>query len=384
MGRGPGVRAVGEEAIQIDFRYRGERCRERVRLASSKANLAFCRQWKARIEHEIATQTFDYAKHFPESARARKFSSSSDLGLPLLQAMRAHCDTLEGQVEPETLRDYRNDAETVAAWFDASTTTRTLTRKQIREALALPRNVALSRVRLTNMMKPLRGALADLEEDDAKYRSPFTGFTWRRIEAPREEEDIDPFSPEEIAALGATSEGDLWTFWAWTGLRTGELIGLRARAVGPDCSWIEIRHAVRRGRTKAPKTKAGRRRITLLQPARAALRNALRGRGELQPDDPIFMNPRKGRDWHNAQALSRAFARACKAANVRYRYPYQHRHTFATWALSSGENPLWVAKVLGHKDVAVLYKHYGRWMAQLDSQAGKRMVSKAHRGQAAA
>jgi len=35
---------------------------------------------------------------------------------------------------------------------------------------------------------------------------------------------------------------------------------------------------------------------------------------------------------------------------------YQTRHTFATLMLSAGENPNWVAKIMGHASVEMLFK----------------------------
>jgi integrase len=100
--------------------------------------------------------------------------------------------------------------------------------------------------------------------------------------------------------------------------------------------------------------------------------------------NPIWVNPRTGKDWHEAKALARAFRKACKEAGVRYRYVYQLRHSFASRALSAGENPLWVARYMGHTDVGMVTRHYGKWIPSVDPQAGQRMLSKADRGQQAA
>jgi integrase len=52
--------------------------------------------------------------------------------------------------------------------------------------------------------------------------------------------------------------------------------------------------------------------------------------------------------------------------------PYQSRHTYASMMLSAGENPMWVAKQLGHKDRTMIAKVYGRWMPSADVGAGGR------------
>lgn len=377
------MRATGQRSIQVDFRYQGVRCRERLRLPPTPANLKYAARLKATIEHEIATGTFEYAKHFPRSLRAHRLLAGDTS--TVRQSLLAYCGSLRNSVEPETLRDYERDSEIVARWFEKDRTLASLTRKDIRAAVA---KLTLSRTRISNLLRPLRGALEQALEDGAISENPLHGFKVRRTgSAPKqgtEFDKIDPFTPEEVEALAATQIGHLWQFWAWSGLRSGEIIGLRWGDVDDQRSRISVRRAVRRGREKAPKTAAGVRVVGLLQPARAALAS-LRRR---EPSEFVFENPNTGGDWHEAKALNRAFARACRKAKVRRRYVYQLRHTFATWALSAGENPAWIAKQMGHKNVQVIFDHYAKWMGELDSRAGSRMVgaaeSKATRGPRAA
>ncbi|WP_231990347.1 hypothetical protein [Nitrosomonas ureae] len=49
---------------------------------------------------------------------------------------------------------------------------------------------------------------------------------------------------------------------------------------------------------------------------------------------------------------------------MKYRTPYQTRHTFASMMLSSGEHYMWVAHQMGHKDWGMIIKVYGRWIPQ--------------------
>src|ERR1019366_3566308 len=65
----------------------------------------------------------------------------------------------------------------------------------------------------------------------------------------------------------------------------------------------------------------------------------------------LFVTPRTERPWEtDGQIRKTAWAPALKRASVRYRYPYQTRHTYASTMLSAGENPLWVAQQMGHRD----------------------------------
>jgi integrase len=362
------VRWVGPEAVQIDFRWKGERCRERLRLRKTAANDRFARNLKARIEHEIAVGTFNYAAHFPESPRSRT-SGHVRLG----SYLSAFVSSLANSVEPETAREYRQCADSLVEGI-GDKELRNLTRADVRKWIA---ESPLSKKRLDNILIPLRGALAQAVDDGILTKNPLHGFKFKRTGNARR--DIDPFTPEEVEALGQVS--NLWTFWAWTGLRSGEVIGLQWGDVASDGASITVRRAVRLGREKSPKTEAGKRTLQLLYPAREALPSERLG----APDGPVFRNPNTGSGWHEAKALARAFRKACGEAGVRYRYVYQLRHSFASRALSSGENVLWVAKYMGHTDVGMVQRHYGKWIPSADPLAGSRMLqSKAGRGQRAA
>lgn len=358
MGRGPGVRVVGN-SLQIDFRWRGKRCRERFRLAPTEANKKYLRRLKAVVEHEIATGTFDYAKRFPKSKRARV-----SVGVPLRDGMLAFIDSLANELEPETIRKYRLDAATVAGWFPGESL-KTLSRAKVRDQI---KDLPLSKKRILNLLTPLRGAIGQALDDGDLPTNPLAKLRIRRTRRP-DEERPQPFTPAEIAALGTTELGQLWTAWAWSGLRPGEVIGLQAGDVDLESGRIQIRRAVRVGRTKSPKTKSGERSVDLLPAAREALAVV----SELAVSDPVFRNPTTGERWHEDRAIARAFRKSCAEAKVRYRPPKHLRHTYASWALSSGENPMWVAGQMGHEDTTMIFRVYAEWIPAVDPQAGQRM-----------
>lgn len=366
MGRGSGIRWVGEDSVQIDFRWRGRRCRERLRLAQTKENERFAKRLKAVIEHEIATGTFDYAKHFPRSKQTRKKVA---VGVPLKDSLLAYVESLSAELEPETLRVYRKDAVAVAGWFPADETLQTLTRPKIRDAIA---KVPLSKKRILNILIPLRGAVGQAADDGDLVGNPFHKLKIRRLRKPDDEEP-QPFTPAEIAALGKVHLGDLWTAWAWSGLRPGEIIGLECDDLDFSSGKIKVRRAFRVAREKAPKSAAGKRDVVMLPAARAALER-VSGTGA------VFRNPNTGKRWHEDRAIARAFRIACAQAGVTYRPPKHLRHTYASWALSSGENPMWVAGQMGHEDTTMIFKVYAKWIPAVDPHAGSRMLSLAKAG----
>lgn len=62
---------------------------------------------------------------------------------------------------------------------------------------------------------------------------------------------------------------------------------------------------------------------------------------------PIDLNNFRYRIWEPA----------LKKAELKYRYPYQARHTFATKSIREGRDPLWIANQMG-TSLEMLFKHY--------------------------
>src|SRR5712691_8864440 len=111
MDRRKGVRARSGSGIQIDFTYRGQRCRETLGGLDSKkkAHVEHAQRKREAILFEIAKGTFNYAEHFPNSRRARLYSGRGNVtvGAALdrfLQAAQRRC-------EYSTWRDYRSAVE---------------------------------------------------------------------------------------------------------------------------------------------------------------------------------------------------------------------------------------------------------------------------------
>jgi integrase len=50
------------------------------------------------------------------------------------------------------------------------------------------------------------------------------------------------------------------------------------------------------------------------------------------------------------------------------------RHTFATLAISAGENINWVARMLGHKSPVVTLEKYNRFVPNLTREDGRALL----------
>jgi integrase len=79
----------------------------------------------------------------------------------------------------------------------------------------------------------------------------------------------------------------------------------------------------------------------------------------------VFNDSRTNQPWKDDQAIRKiVWTPALKRASIKYRNPYQTRHTFASMLLSRGENPMFVAQQMGYKDWSMIIKVYGRWIPQ--------------------
>jgi integrase len=59
---------------------------------------------------------------------------------------------------------------------------------------------------------------------------------------------------------------------------------------------------------------------------------------------------------------------------LRRRPFYQTRHTFTSNALAAGENPKWVADMLGHKSTEVLFEVYEKYIPKRTRTDGSALV----------
>jgi integrase len=81
--------------------------------------------------------------------------------------------------------------------------------------------------------------------------------------------------------------------------------------------------------------------------------------------------PNRRRGHVNVSSLRRwVWYTALQKAGLKRQDLYNTRHTFATHALASGEDPGWVAKMLGHTTLLMLMTRYYRYIPNLTRQDG--------------
>lgn len=379
MGRdGRGVKAASETSIEITFMYNGVRCRERIPLKPTAANLKRAEQHRAAVQFAISTGTFDYAATFPNSTMAKRFAAPKVAPKLVEEFLDQWLTDQKPRLKASTYSGYRKVVMGHLIPQFGALPLPELTRKAVRDQL---RSMEVTNKTLANIQSVLRKALTDAADEYELIESnPLAGWTFRNKDALPSEDEVDPFTAEEQAAILMSLDGqarNLVQFAFWTGMRTSELVALDWADVDFLRGTVRVSKAQTQASREAevPKTAAGRRDVKLLPHAIEAL-EAQKQHTYLKGVE-IFQNPRTGARWAGDQPIRKTmWTPALKRAGVRYRFPYQTRHTYASMMLSAGEHPMWVAAQMGHADWTMIARVYGRWMPEADPDAGVKAQAK--------
>lgn len=377
MGRnGDGIKEASGSSYELSFAYRGVRCRERVALKPSPANLKRVTNFLGSVRLAIEKGTFDYAVSFPESKRRFQFMAHKEAGKTVKEYLSEWIESVENRLKTSTWYYYNQDVQNVLIPSIGQIALSDLKRSHVRDMLATNR---ASNRRLSNIQSVLRSALKKAVYDELIETNIMDGWKFYNEEAPTREDDVDPFSRDEQALILGVLEGQARNFFQfafWTGLRTSELVALDWRDIDFVRRELAVTKAmpqVARGVAGKPKTAAGTRKVKLLGPALNALL-AQKAHTFLAGNE-IFQNPRTLERWSGDGPIRKTcWQYALKAVGVRYRRPYQTRHTYASMMLSAGESPMWVAAQMGHADWGMIRKTYGKFMPDAIPDAGEKAV----------
>jgi len=193
------------------------------------------------------------------------------------------------------------------------------------------------------------------------------------VDPPRERAtEIRPLDEGQVKGLLRAVRGErfeaLYVLAVTTGMRSGELLGLRWEDVDLQAGTVQVRRTVFNGRVEAPKTAKARRNIKLNRASIAALCQHPRT-GEW-----VFCNgvggPLSVHNLHN-----RSWKPLLKKAGLPDMRFHDLRHTAATLLLTKGVHPKVVQEMLGHSSISITLDTYSHVLPNMQGEAVKAMES---------
>jgi integrase len=355
------------QSIRVDFLYKGVRCREILALDVTKANITWAGNLAGEIRNSIERETFHYAEYFPNSPKLKVFgvATSKTTVLYYIEDLIHQGETVR-KLSHTTIEGYIKGKNALKPLHDLLVAK--ITPKEIANWIK-ERNKTVKQKTITNQKSVLDLALDQAVTDQVIQFNPSRQvntnqyITQKIVDARNEDDDdIDVFTPaelEEIYQRCKPAELNIIQFWVNTGVRSAEWPALKWVDVDFVHEQVKIVESYSQGITKPTKTK-NKRFIPLNDEALTALKR----QKELTflHSEYVFLND-QGKQWeHESFRKHRWQTRILKAAGVRYRYPYQLRHTFATKHISQ-EVHLWkIANWMGHKNTEMIFRHYGSFI----------------------
>lgn len=172
----------------------------------------------------------------------------------------------------------------------------------------------------------------------------------------KSEYSVNPFSIEQINTILSHDSQikNLLGVLFYTGIRTGEALGLKWSDINFNNFEISINRTRTQGFEQTPKTKSSIRTIDMLPQAEYFLSNQRLKTGLMEY---IFVN-KDNKPYGASYQLKYAWDNLF----YEYRELYQTRHSFASNMLSNGEDLMWVSATLGHRSPSITLDKYGRYI----------------------
>ena len=199
--------------------------------------------------------------------------------------------------------------------------------------------------------------------------------------------EMQVWSAEQVGKALKAAQGDryecLWRLAMTTGMRRGELLGLRWIDVDLDNALLSIRHTLYQGKGRSwesgtPKTEKGRRSIAISPEDVAALaahrvrQLALQLAAAEWHETGLVFTEANGKAV-NANRLRERFLKLIVKAGLPVIRFHDLRHTAASLMLAAGEHPKVVQERLGHSNISITLDRYSHVAPSMQAAAAERI-----------
>ncbi|MDP3474432.1 site-specific integrase [Hydrogenophaga sp.] len=372
----------------LDFKYQGLRLREQTALPDTPANRKRLVKVLERIETEIAVGSFDYQKTFGKplpvksdevDAEEDQAASAAPLPKPSTPPFKEFSELWYGEAVVSWRRSYavtqRGAIDKYLIPFFGNKEVGQITkadvlafRASLAKVTARKSTNTLSNRRINSVMKPLRQILNEAA-DRFEFTSPFRNIKPLKMKR----SDVMPFSLEEVQRILTTVRADYRQYFTvrfFTGMRTGEVHGLKWKYIDFERRLILVRESIVLNEEDELKTDGSLRDIQMTELVHDALQEQFKVTAHL--GEYVFCT-KSGKPIDNQNFLNRVWAPLLRHLGLAHRRAYQMRHTAATLWLASGEAPEWIARQLGHTSTEMLFRVYSRYVPNLTRRDGSAM-----------
>jgi integrase len=352
-----GVIAKGNR-IRLDFWFQDTRYRPTLDIEPSQANLKRAQRRLIEIRQKIDRGTFQFSEEFPQYRFLANVAAPTHR--PTFNKIADLFVASIGDLEYATRESYRKILD---SFWRPKLGERPIEEITYAELAAIVGGHPWGSTKTRNNIVSVGRRVFDFAYADlGDRRNPAERLKSLKVQR----QPPDPYTVDEAEKIIGGMHKD-WgehdanyvEFGFFTGARPSELIALRWSDVTLSGS-VRISRARVMAQDKSKTKTAVVRDIELCPRAQGVIKKqrALTG---LLKHEHVFARS-NSEPFNDLQLQWKRWVFTHKRLGIRYREPYQMRHTSVTWNLMIGENLLKVAQQHGHS-AAVMLKVYARWIA---------------------
>jgi integrase len=392
--------AVRKDSNTLYFNgtYLGFRCREYSGLKDSRENRRLLNLKLKSMNEAIQKGVFRFCQYFPDSKNAAEISiAEKQVARTPVSTQKQYLPKGLKQITPTLLdfgevwlddnriswrRSHRTSVEGILAQHImpvfGNMPLETIKREHIisfRAQLGDLKDKSggnlLSGARINKIMSTVRQVM---NEAALRYDFPTPYQHIKQLKS--NPKDIHPFSLTEVSKIISKVRADYKNYYTvrfFTGMRTGEIDGLKWKYVDFEKRLIFIRETIVNGlQENDTKTQSSHREIQMSEKVFQALQSQHLATKDISEYVFCTIN---GKPIAHGNVTRRVWKPLLASLEIDYRRPYNTRHTAATLWLVAGEAPEWIAKQLGHANTMMLFTVYSRYVPNLTRQDGSAFES---------
>lgn len=340
-----------DETLWITFYHQSRRYKRSLNLKDTKRNRKLAEEiYLPEIQHKL--NTGEFFKSETKIPTVNEF---------IYKSFEIHRETRKLSTHTDYYNGYHNHIQSI------------FKNKKLDKVkpsdIELWQNSLLKKGLSPRRIKTLRTVLTTMYSDTIKdgivKYSPLSV-----VKVPRAQRvEIHPFSLGEIKTILANSEGQVQNFIAlafFTGMRSGEMVGLKWSDIDFERLEISISRTIKMGEISRPKTENSTRVIDIIDFLLPYLKNQYKLTG--CKNSYMFLNDKDEHIYDIKRIRDTHWKKILKRIGYDYRPIYHTRHTFATLMLENNEDILWVSNMLGHTDSTMTLSKYARYIKRKDKK----------------